>query len=73
VVDQHFSFGSVALIKNVFVDRPWSANAALYGDVSQLSVQILLTQGSSLSAEGRRQQNGSGGNDKAQHETLLVQ
>ena len=73
VVDQHIAFGGVALIENVFVDRPWRADAALGGDVAQLSVEILLTQGRSLSAEGRRQQNGSGGNDKAQHETLLVQ
>jgi hypothetical protein len=73
MVDQRIAFDGVALIKDVFVDRPWSANTALCGDVSQLSVEILLTQGRSLSAERRRQQNGSGGNDKAQHETLLVQ
>ncbi|MCY1463861.1 hypothetical protein D9M71_818140 [compost metagenome] len=73
VIDQHIAFDRVALIENVFIDRPWSADAALRGDVAQLSVQILLTQGRSLSVEGRRQQNGSGGNDKAQHETLLGQ
>jgi hypothetical protein len=45
----------------------------LGGDVLQLFVQILFTQGRSLGIEGRRQQNGSGGTDKAQHETLLIQ
>src|SRR5471032_2736895 len=43
VVDQYIAFDGVALIKNVFVDRPWRAGAALCGDVSQLSVEILLT------------------------------
>jgi len=61
VVDQLRAFNGEALIKNVFTDGAWRADAALGGDVAQLAVQILLTQGCSLSGEGRRQQNGSGG------------
>lgn len=42
VIDQLSAFNGIALIKNVFVDCP-GADAALGGDVAQLSVQILLT------------------------------
>ncbi|MNP63665.1 hypothetical protein D3C76_1590910 [compost metagenome] len=73
MVDQLGAFDGIALVENVFADRPRRTDATFLGNVLQHLVQFEFFQRSSLSAEGRRQQNGNGRDDKAQHETLLVQ
>ncbi|MCY1458714.1 hypothetical protein D9M71_761190 [compost metagenome] len=72
VIDQLFAFDGVALVEDVFVDRPRRAHAALLGNFLQHLAQLVFLLGRSICRQWQGEQQAQGRGDETQHESLLV-